>query len=121
GALDLAKLDERLQLDLLRAYQVAFTRTGEPEKQAPAKLGAARDPLFPHKSDLVNRELAQLLVSLKLPTIVEKVTKLLQALVKPLTQEGLEELLLRNRGYGGMIANMLKNSADQQKLAYFFT
>jgi putative heme-binding domain-containing protein len=40
---------------------------------------------------------------------------------KPLTQEGLDELLLRNRGYGGGIANMLKNAADQQKLAYLFT
>ena len=39
---------------------------------------------------------------------------------KPLTQAGLEELLLRNRGYGGTIANLLKNSADQQKLAYLF-
>jgi putative heme-binding domain-containing protein len=40
---------------------------------------------------------------------------------KPLTQAGLEELLLRNRGYGGPIANMIKNSADQQKLAYIFS
>jgi putative heme-binding domain-containing protein len=30
-------------------------------------------------------------------------------------------LLLRNRGYGGTIENMLKNSGDQQKLAYLFT
>jgi putative heme-binding domain-containing protein len=118
---DFAKLEETEQLDFLRAYQLVFTRTGEPQKEAAAKIVAALDPLFPHKSDHVNRELAQLLVYLKSPTIVEKVTKLLQAPSKPLTQEGLEELLLRNRGYGGTIANMLKNSVDQQKMSYLFT
>ena len=38
ATLDPAKLDERLTLDLLRAYQVVFTRTGEPDKAAAAKL-----------------------------------------------------------------------------------
>ncbi len=121
ATLDFAKLDQRQQLDLLRAYQVVFTRTGEPEKVAGATLVANIDPLFPHKSDLVNRELAQVLVYLKSPTIVEKVTAEMKKPSKPLTQEGLDEVLLRNRGYGGTIANMLKNSADQQKLSYLFT
>ncbi len=119
--LDFAKLDERQQLDLLRAYQVVFTRTGEPEKVAGATLAAKLDPLFPFKSDLVNRELAQVLVYLKSPTIVEKVTAEMKKPSKPLTQEGLDDLLLRNRGYGGTITAMLKNAPDQQKLSYLFT
>jgi putative heme-binding domain-containing protein len=108
-------------LDLLRAYQVVFTRTGEPTKEAAADLLKKLDRLFPTKSDLVNRELAQLLVYLKSPTIVEKVCAELQKPSKPLTQAGLDELILRNRGYGGTIANLMKNSADQQKLSYLFT
>ena len=108
-------------LDLLRAYQVVFTRMGEPDKTAAAKLVKNLDPLFPSKSDNLNRELAQLLVYLKSPTIVEKVCAELKKPSKPLTQEGLDEVLLRNRGYGGTIVNMLKNAPDQQKLAYLFT
>src|SRR5688572_27793905 len=77
--------------------------------------------MFPGPDDALNRELAQLLVYLKSPTIVEKVCAELSKPSKPLTQEGMEELLLRNRGYGGTIANMLKNAPDQQKLSYLFT
>ena len=118
--IDFDKLDEAMQLDLLRAYQIVFTRTGEPTKEAATELLKKFDPLFPHKSDYVSRELIQLLVYLKSPTVVEKAIAELKKPSKPLTQEGLEELLLRNRGYGGTIANMLKNAPDQQKLAYFF-
>ena len=119
--LDLNHLGEDGQLALLRAYQLVFTRMGEPDKESAAKVLADLDPLFPTPSDLVNRELAQILVYLKSPTVVEKVAVELRKPSKPLTQEGLDELLRRNGGYGGSIANMLKNAADQQKLSYLFT
>ena len=108
-------------LDVLRAYQLVFVRMGAPDEAVGAALVKKLDRLFPHKSDLVNRELAQLLVYLKSPTIVEKVCAELKKPSKPLTQEGLDEVLLRNRGYGGTITNMLKNAPDQQKLSYLFT
>ncbi len=108
-------------IDLLRAYQLVFTRTGEPSKEAAAALVKKLDPLFPSKSDGVNRELAQVLVYLKSPTIVEKVCAELAKPSKPLSTEGLDELILRNRGYGGTVAALIKNSADQQKLSYLFT
>jgi putative heme-binding domain-containing protein len=120
GTLDPAKLSEPEQLDLLRAYQLVFIRTGEPDKSAAAAVAKKFDPLFPASSDVLNRELAQVLVYLKSPTVVAKVCAELAKPSKPLTQEGLDELLLRNRGYGGGIAEMLKNGADQQKLAYLF-
>ena len=95
---------------------------GEPDKDTAAKLVAeVRRRCSRTKSDDVNRELVQLLVYLKSPTIVEKVCAELKKPSKPLTQAGLDELLLRNRGYGGTIANMLKNAPDQQKLRYLFT
>jgi putative heme-binding domain-containing protein len=114
------ELSEEDQLGLLRAYQLVFVRMGEPEKESGSKVLARLDPLFPQKSDYVNRELVQLLVYLKSSTVVEKVTKLLQEPSKPLSQEGMEELLARNRGYGGTVANMLKNAPDLQKLHYAF-
>jgi putative heme-binding domain-containing protein len=108
-------------IDLIRAYSLCFTRMGEPDKESAKKVLALFDPMFPGPSDELNRELVQLLVYLKSPTIVEKVCVELKKPSKPLTQAGLEELLLRNRGYGGTIANMLKNAPDQQKLAYLFS
>jgi putative heme-binding domain-containing protein len=120
GKLPLASLPQAEQLDLLRAYQLVFIRLGEPQKDVSEKVLAALDPLFPQSSDSANRELVQLLVYLKSPTIVEKVARLLQAPSKPLSQAGVEELLARNRGYGGTIANMLKNAPDLQKLHYAF-
>ncbi len=122
GTLDLDRLQtESLQLDLLRANQVTFTRTGEPSKEVAEALVKKLDPLFPSKSDNVNRELAQVLVYLKSPTIVAKVTAEMAKPSKPLTMEGLDELILRNRGYGGSVASVIKNAADQQKLCYLFT
>lgn len=120
GEIDIATLDESMQLDLLRAYQLLFTRLGEPDKEAADKLFARLDPHFPSKSDSVSRELVQLLVYLRSPTIVEKVCVELKKPSKPLTTEGVDELILRNRGYGGPVANLIKNAADQQKLAYIF-
>jgi putative heme-binding domain-containing protein len=118
---DFSKIDERQQLDVLRAYQLVFTRMGQPSKEDTEKVLKQLDPLFPTKSDNVNRELAQLLVYLKSPTIVEKVTAEMAKPSKPLTTEGLDELILRNRGYGGTVASLIKNAADQQKLSYLFT
>ncbi len=115
------KLTERQQLDLLRAYQIVYTRMGDvPRKDTTDVLVKYLGPLFPQKSDFVNRELAQLLVYLNDPAIVTKVCTELQKPSKPLSPAGMEDLLLRNRGYGGTIANLLKNSADQQKLSYLF-
>ncbi len=114
-------LAEGCMLDVLRAYHLVFTRMGEPDKDTAAKLVAKFDQMFPTKSDNVNRELAQLLVYLKSPTIVEKVCSELKKPSKPLTVEGLDEVILRNRGYGGTVANLIKNAADQQKLSYIFT
>jgi putative heme-binding domain-containing protein len=118
--LNFTSLPESEQLGLLRAYQLVFIRMGEPDKESAAKVLALLDPLFPQQSDFVNRELVQILIYLKSPTVVEKVTRLLQEASKPLTQEGMEELLARNRGYGGTVANMLKNAPDLQKLHYAF-
>jgi putative heme-binding domain-containing protein len=111
---------EDVHLDLLRAYQLVFIRTGEPDKETAAKVLAHLDREFPSKSDKVNRELIQVLVYLKSPTILPKTIELLKQPSKPLTAEGMEELLARNRGYGGSIANMLKNAPDLQKLHYAF-
>jgi putative heme-binding domain-containing protein len=114
------RLTEPQVRDVLRVYSLVFIRMGEPDQATAAALAQKLDGLFPGPTDEVNRELAQMLVYLKSPTIVERLTQLLQEPSKPLSQAGLEELLLRNRGYGGPIASMLKNAPDLQKLHYAF-
>ncbi|MDY3557486.1 c-type cytochrome [Gemmata sp. JC673] len=115
------KLNEPQVLDALRAYQLVFLRTGAPSDAVANAVGQKLEGLFPGPTDAVNRELAQLLVYLKHPKIVEWLCAELKKPSRPLTQEGLDELILRNRGYGGTVANLMKNSADQQKLWYLFT
>jgi putative heme-binding domain-containing protein len=116
-----AKLEERRQLDLLRAYSLVFVRMGEPAKDEMARLAKKFDPYFPAASDLVNRELCQLLVYLKSPTIVAKATELLKKPSVHTPQPGMADVIARNKGYGGAIQKMLDNAPDQQKLSYIFS
>ena len=120
STLDFASLNERLQLDWLRALSVVFLRTGEPDKAIAAEIVKTLDPAFPSKSDFVNRELCQVLVYLKSPTIIAKVAKALDGPSKASPNPGLTDVLNRNKGYGAAIQKMIDNGADQQKVTYLY-
>lgn len=119
GQLDLATLPETRRLELLRAYQLAFIRLGEPDDALRLPLVAKLDPLFPSPSDPVNRELSALLVYLRSPTIVRKAVALLEQPPKREVAD-LGALLERNKGYGGFVAEMLANYPDVTQLHYAF-
>ncbi len=118
--LPFASLTERQQLDLLRAYSLLFIRMGEPPAKPAAMLAKRLDEFYPAKSDDLNRELCQLLVFLKSPTVIAKTLALMKQETKPESAESMAELLARNRGYGTPIARMLANTPDLQKLHYAF-
>jgi putative heme-binding domain-containing protein len=118
--IDFAKLPEAAQLDLLRTYSLVFIRMGEPDKDTAARLAKKFDAYYPAKTNWLNRELVQLLVYLKSPTVLAKTLALMQQESKPEPADSLEELLARNRGYGGPIAKMLANGPDLQKFHYAF-
>lgn len=112
-------LPEEQQLDLLRAYQLAFVRLGNPDKEACDALASKFDGLFPQKSDLVNRELAVLMIHFQSPGTAKKLVPVLTR--ERVASEGeLGDLLSRNQGYGGTIAAMLANQPDQQQYHYAF-
>jgi putative heme-binding domain-containing protein len=117
GRIELSTLAVTQQLELLRAYQLAFIRMGEPEEASRALLVARFDPLFPSPNDLLNRELCTLLVYLRSPTIVAKALALMQ---QPPRREVAElgAILERNKGYGGSIAAMLANYPDVTQMHY---
>ncbi|MEX0791925.1 MAG: heme-binding protein, partial [Pirellulaceae bacterium] len=79
GRIEIAKLSESDQLDLLRAYQLVFIRTGQPEVRTAQKLVERLDSLYPSESDAANRELSQLLVYLNSPKVAGKTLELLEA------------------------------------------
>jgi putative heme-binding domain-containing protein len=77
--LPLGRLTEEQMLDLLRVYGVAFARLGRPDAAAAQSLVVRLNPMFPAQSELVNRELCQVLVYLNASGIVERCMKQLQA------------------------------------------
>jgi glucose/arabinose dehydrogenase len=119
GSLEFAKLTEEQQLSLLRAYQLAFIRLGNPDKDACAALASKFDNLFPQQADFVNRELAILMIHFQSPGAVSKIVPTLTK-DRVATQEQIGELLARNKGYGGTVAAMLANQPDLQQYLYAF-
>jgi putative heme-binding domain-containing protein len=77
--IDWSKLNERQQLDLLRAFSLAFTRLGEPDLVWCARLVGKFDPQFPSGSRHLNAELAQMLVYLDASTAATKIVAALKS------------------------------------------
>jgi len=119
GRIDAQRLPEELQLGLLRAYQLAFIRLGNPAPEVCSQLASKFENLFPQKSNLVNRELAILMIHFQAPMAVAKLVPALEG-ERVTSEEQMGELLARNKGYGGTIAAMLANQPDLQQYTYAF-
>lgn len=108
GKWPLASLPERQQLDKLRVIQVSIARHGLPSadvvKLATEKLSTS----YPNKSNLVNREISQVLIALGAPDVVGK-TLALMASAK--TQEDIFHYLFHLR--------TAKNWTPVQRHEYF--
>jgi putative heme-binding domain-containing protein len=118
--LNYTALTESQQLELLRAYQLVFTRLGLPDDARRLELGAKFDALFEAAGAPHNQELAILMVALSSPQAAAKIVPMLTK-ERVATQEVSAELLARNRGYGGSIAAMLANQPDQAQYQFAFT
>ena len=77
--LDFAALPEDQQLDLARAYQLIFTRMGNPDEAGRAAALKQLDAHYPASSFPVNRELGAVLIYLRAPRVVDRTLKLLAA------------------------------------------
>lgn len=118
--LDFAALTQTQQLELLRVYQLIFARLGEPAEDVQTRLAEKLDAFYPADSDALNRELCILLVYLKSPNVVRKTIPVLaQDPKRP--EVDMTELLARNGGYGGTVAQVLLNHPDMQQVHYVFT
>ncbi len=114
-----AKLDQQMMLAWLRAYQLAFTRLGDPTPQQRSQLIEQFDALYPADSDAINAELVQLLVFLDSPTVVTKTLALMDGLgEEPAPDWGY--LVERHKGYGGTVGQLLENMPPVRGLHYAF-
>ncbi|MCX6956543.1 MAG: c-type cytochrome [Verrucomicrobia bacterium] len=121
--LDFAQQPAALQLPLLRAWQLTFTRMGKPDAATCARLAAKFDPLFPHTDALVNRELLSLLIFLDSPTVVAKTVPLLsvsEPIVTTPEELGGAKLAARNDNYGKVVNDVSSGRSDRQQIAYAY-
>ncbi|MFO0960605.1 MAG: c-type cytochrome [Isosphaeraceae bacterium] len=118
GRLEVEKLPEARQLGWLRALSLVLIRMG-PDPSVASKLLPTLERSYPSASDPLNRELCNVLVFLKSPTVVAKTLALME---KPgeAKREAMDDLIARNPGYGGPVAQMLASRPDAQKLHYAF-
>ena len=120
GRLAYSELEEAQQLDYLRALSLVFLRLGEPDETTSANWVDRLGEHFPGPSDRVNRELVQMLVYLGDPAVIGKTVALLERPAEPTGMDGIDDLLARNRGYGGAIRRSIENAPDQQQIWYAF-
>lgn len=101
-------LDEQQRLALLRAYSLVFIRLGEPSEELRLGILNKLDPLYPAPVDSdTNPELAQLLVSLRSPSVIDKSLDLMDKL-GPDPVPDWADLARRSAHYGGTVERMLK-------------
>ncbi len=120
GELQFGSLTHDQKLGYLRALSLVFLRLGAPDDTTYRQFVDRLDGQFPSNDDDLNRELCQMLVYLKSPTVIEKTVKLLEAPSKPTVTDDMKDLLARNRGYAGAILESMEKAPDQQQIWYAF-
>jgi len=116
-ALNFKLLSRTQKLELLRLYALAFVRMGEPGQATADAVARTLDPFFPSGDMDLDRELSRVLVYVNSPTVITKTLALMEKEYE-VDHDVTAELLARNAGYGGTIAQMLANTPDLQKIHY---
>lgn len=106
--MDTRSLTEGQLVGLLRAYQLAFIRLGKPSDEQRVGVISALDGIYPNESAAANRELAQLLVYLRSPSVAAKTMDLINEGTEP-DMPDWSELASRNAGYGRAVRQMQEN------------
>ncbi|MCE9518611.1 MAG: c-type cytochrome [Verrucomicrobia bacterium] len=119
--LEFNSLSLDLQLQLVRAYQLAFTRLGKPDAAACAKTAAHLDPLYPAKDALLNRELCQLLIFLDSKSVAAKTLGLMATARDDDESLATDALLERNTQYGRAALDTHQSRPNRQQMAYMFS
>ncbi len=118
--LSFKQLDLDHQLQVLRAYELIFTRLGKPAPDVCAKVASHLDSLFPHKDSSANRELCQLLVFLNSKTVVAKTLGLMATAKDDWEAIASDAVLARNEGYAKAANEASSSRPNKQQISYMF-
>jgi putative heme-binding domain-containing protein len=114
-------LDLEHQIQLLRAYELVFTRLGKPTDEVCANLAEKFDSIYPHKDNYANRELAQLLVFLDSKRVAAKTLSLMATTKDDSEALASDDLLARNSGYAKAADEVHRSQPNRQQFIYMFT
>jgi len=118
--MDLRKLDESAKLAVVRAYQLALIRQGNPQGPTLQATLQRLDALYPSSSRSLNRELVGALVRLGSPTVVAKSVPLMLTANDADLRYASDALLDRNRGYASAFAQAATSRPNQEQIAYAY-
>lgn len=115
-------LNQSQQLDLLRAYELVFSRFGMPDAAQATKISALLNSKFPAQASELNKQYCKLLVFLESAEVLPKTLALMDKKENPAENEKFatssEDLILRNPAYGLDIAKMLEKMPAPQQTYY---
>ena len=116
-----ADMSDTQKLEALRVLSLCFIRMGKPDEATAAEVADAISPLYPAKTDALNRELVDMLVYLGAPDVVAKTVPLLSQEAVGLEEiEFDDELLKRSGRYGNSFLNQKANNPQRQQIHYAF-
>jgi putative heme-binding domain-containing protein len=115
---DLAARRGEERRTLLRAWQLAFVRLGDPDAALRDRLAARWVALFPTDDPLANREMAALLVYLDAAAAPQLLVPLLSVAEPPEDATHTEALIARNDRYAKAFVAHAQSRPDRQQIAY---
>lgn len=117
-----AQLSEPQQIDLLRAFELLVYRLGLPDTSIKTAIANYLTPVYPAKSNELNRELSKVLVYVDAPEAVSKTIALINTAIDDTSGQTMltnsSDLILRNPQYGLDIASMLSKVPPAQQSFY---
>ncbi|WP_090601991.1 c-type cytochrome [Parapedobacter koreensis] len=122
---DINRISRENKLGLLRAFELALYRMGDPEPVLANRLTAYLSDSYPAADNALNRELSKILIQVDAPYVVARTLALLDSAkddstVVAATLTSSSDLILRNPQYGLDIANTLVKTPPAQQI-YFAT
>lgn len=118
--IDYKSQDKFHRLELVRGYQVCFTRFGKPSADVCEQVAAKFDALYPDGDSQTDRELCQLLVFLDSKKVVAKTIALMATAKDDGEALASDALLARNTGYGAAANSVHDSRPNKQQIAYVF-
>jgi putative heme-binding domain-containing protein len=120
-------LDVAGRIDLVRGYELAIVRLGDPAADVKARIAARIGPLFPSGAFDLDRELSSLLVAINAPGIVSQLCGLLAAAPSSgaatnlaADEDELRQLIARNATYGKDVRATLEHRPDLLAIHYAY-